>query len=79
MTFKVYLGPSVTPGVVTLQADVETWMQVSYHLKAHKLGGVAASIERQIGRETADRTRVLRLNFPDAQGRSILRACGLSA
>ena len=79
MRFKVYLGPTVTPGVVTLQADVETWMQVAYHLKANKLGGVAASIERQIGRNVVDRTQVMRLNFPDAQGRSILRACGLSA
>lgn len=79
MRFKVFLGPTVTPGEVTLQADVETWMQVSYHLKANKLGGVAANIERQIRPHSVDRTKVLRLNFPDAQGRSILRACGLSA
>lgn len=79
MKFKVYMAPITVNGRLTLQADVETWLQVSLHLKRNKLGGVATLIERQLGLDTVDRSRVARLDFVDAQGRSILRACGLSA
>ena len=79
MKFKIYLAPVTKPGRVTLQADVETWLQVSYHLKSSRLGGLATLIERELGRDTFDRSRVARLEFVDEQGRKILRACGLSA
>jgi len=74
--FRVFTVAQQKPGVITLLASPEEWQRVADHIRT------TSAPDRQLYRliARADMTGpVVRLTFPDEQGRRLLQSLGLAS